>query len=142
MSILANFLFQKNFAISLSKFHKNSEILLFIYWITWGQKWHFHEIKLSPLGTLLLSRFSRVPLFVTLRAVAHQAPLPLRILLTRILEWVAMLSSRGSSRPRINPHLLHCSRMLYGWATREALQKHCLSINPGLLLWTDHVALL
>ena len=32
----------------------------------------------------------------------------------RILEWVAMLSSRGSSRPRgRNPHLLHCRWILY-----------------------------
>ena len=32
--------------------------------------------------------------------VAHQAPLSLGILQARILEWVAMPSSRGSSQPR------------------------------------------
>ena len=32
--------------------------------------------------------------------VARQAPLSMRILQARILEWVAMLSSRGSSQPR------------------------------------------
>ena len=32
--------------------------------------------------------------------VAHQAPLSMGILQARILEWVAMLSSRGSSQPR------------------------------------------
>ena len=33
-------------------------------------------------------------------AVAHQAPLPMGILQARILEWVVMPSSRGSSQPR------------------------------------------
>ena len=32
--------------------------------------------------------------------VAHQAPLSMGILQARILEWVAMSSSRGSSQPR------------------------------------------
>ena len=32
--------------------------------------------------------------------VAHQAPLSMGILQARILEWVAMPSSRGSSQPR------------------------------------------
>ena len=32
--------------------------------------------------------------------VARQAPLSLGILQARILEWVAILSSRGSSHPR------------------------------------------
>ena len=39
-------------------------------------------------------------LFLTLWAVALQAPLSMGILQARILEWVAMLSSRGSSQPR------------------------------------------
>ena len=39
-------------------------------------------------------------LFVTLWTVARQAPLSMGILQARILEWVAMLSSRGSSQPR------------------------------------------
>ena len=45
----------------------------------------------------LLSCFSRVPLFVTLWTLAHQAP--------GILEWVAMPSSRGSSQPRTQTHV-------------------------------------
>ena len=36
-------------------------------------------------------------LFVTLWTVAHQAPLFMGILQARILEWVAMPFSRGSS---------------------------------------------
>ena len=39
------------------------------------------------------------------------------ILKARILEWVAMPSSRGSSQPR--DRLLHCRRILYHWATRR-----------------------
>ena len=37
---------------------------------------------------------------VTPWTVARQAPLSMGILQARILEWVAMPSSRGSSRPR------------------------------------------
>ena len=43
---------------------------------------------------------SRVGLFMTPWPVAHQAPLPMGILQARILEWVPMPSSRGSSKPR------------------------------------------
>ena len=45
-------------------------------------------------------RFSHVQLFVTLWTVARQAPLSMGILQARLLEWVAMPSSRGSSQPR------------------------------------------
>ena len=48
----------------------------------------------------MLSRFSRVRLFVTLWTVALQALLSMGIFQARILEWVAMPSSRGSSKPR------------------------------------------
>ena len=46
---------------------------------------------------------SRVQLFVTPRTVAHWAPLSMGILQARILEWVAMSYSRGSSQPRGQP---------------------------------------
>ena len=48
----------------------------------------------------VLGHFSHVPLSVTLWTVAHQALLSMGILQARILEWVAMPSSRGSSQPR------------------------------------------
>ena len=48
----------------------------------------------------VLSHCSYVWLFVTLWTIAYQAPRSMGILQTRILEWVAMPSSRGSSRPR------------------------------------------
>ena len=43
---------------------------------------------------------SHVQLFATPQTVACQAPLSMRILQARILEWVAMPSFRGSSQPR------------------------------------------
>ena len=48
----------------------------------------------------MLSRFSHVWLFATLWTVALQVSLSMGILQGRILEWVAMPSSRASSRPR------------------------------------------
>ena len=46
---------------------------------------------------------SCIQLFVTGWTEARQAPLPIGILQARILEWVAMPSSRGSSNPGIEP---------------------------------------
>ena len=43
---------------------------------------------------------SRVLLSATLWTVVGQAPLSMGILQARILEWVAMFSSKGSSQPR------------------------------------------
>ena len=50
-----------------------------------------------------LSRFSRVHLFATLGTVACQAPLSMGTPQARILEWVAMPSSRRSPDPGIEP---------------------------------------
>ena len=57
----------------------------------------------------MLSRFSHVQHYVTLWTVARQAPLSMEILQARILEWVAMPSSRGSSRPRDRTHVSYIS---------------------------------
>ena len=54
---------------------------------------HVHAQLLSHIG-----------LFVIPRTVAQQAPLSMGILQARILEWVAMPSSRGSSQPRDGTH--------------------------------------
>ena len=51
----------------------------------------------------VLSCFSHVRLFSTPWTVACQAPLCMGILQARILEWVAMPSSRGPSQPGIKP---------------------------------------
>ena len=52
------------------------------------------------VSTCLLTHFSPVQLFVTLWIAACQAPLSMGILQARMLEWVAMPSSRGSSWPK------------------------------------------
>ena len=57
---------------------------------------------MTNLLLLLLSRFSRVQLFVTPWAVACQAPVH-GILRARILEWVAMPFSRDLPDPGIEP---------------------------------------
>ena len=53
----------------------------------------------------VLSHFSCVQLYETLRTAAHQALLSVGIIQARILEWVAMPSSRASSRPRDQTHI-------------------------------------
>ena len=64
---------------------------------------------------------SHVWLFVTLWTVAHQTPLSLEILQARILEWVAMPSSRESSQPRDGTQFSHIAGGFFTlWATREA----------------------
>ena len=51
----------------------------------------------------ILNCFSCVRLFTTLWTVAQQAPLSVEILQARILEWVAMPSSRDLPTPGIKP---------------------------------------
>ena len=69
----------------------------------------------------MLSRFSCVQLWMTLGTVAHQASLSMGILQAKILEWIAMPSSKGSSQPR---DLIQVSCIAGGlltvWGTREA----------------------
>ena len=65
---------------------------------------------------------SCVWLFVTPWTVAYQAPLPMGILQARILEWVAISFSRGSSQLRDQTLVSHIAgRCFTLWASREAL---------------------
>ena len=57
-------------------------------------------IMIYLLVKLNVSCFSHVRLFVTLWTVASQTPLSMRTLQARIVEWVAMSSFRGTSRPK------------------------------------------
>ena len=57
---------------------------------------HFKFVFVCGVSACMLSHFSRVQLFATLWTVAHQALLS-GLLRARILEWVAMPTSRGSS---------------------------------------------
>ena len=72
--------------------------------ITLPTKVHIVKAMVFPIAVygceMVLCCFSDVSLFVTLWTVAHHAPLSMGILQARILEWVAMPSSRGSSQPR------------------------------------------
>ena len=64
---------------------------------------------------------SCVRLFATLRAVASQS---MEILQARILEWVAMPSSKGPSQPRNQTQVSHIAgRFFTSWTAREAHQK-------------------
>jgi len=57
-------------------------------------------------------------------AVAHQAPLSMGILQARMLEWVAMPSSRGSSQPRDRTQVSYIGgRFFTIWATSYTMQE-------------------
>ena len=71
-----------------------------------------HENSVCSLRTL--SRFSHVRLFASLWTVACQTPLSMGILRARILEWVAVSSSRESSKPRDWTHITY-GQVLYHW---------------------------
>ena len=66
--------------------------------------------------------------------IAHQAPLSFRILQARILEWVAIPFSRGSSQPR-DRTCIPCiaRRILNHWTTRKSQNFH-MSQNVSLLI--------
>ena len=57
----------------------------------------------------------------------------------RILEWVAIAFSRGSSQPRHQTHISCIGRwILYHWATSDALSKHNTSLYRNSLSQTPH----
>ena len=59
-------------------------------------------------------------LFATSETVAHQAPMYMGILQARILEWVTMPSSRGSSQPRDQTQVSHIAEVFFTiYTTRE-----------------------
>ena len=90
-----------------------------------GWWWWSHKTRnvLTPLRVLLFEMtvnftlcvcacccFSRVPLFATLRTLASTGFSVYGILRGRVLGWVAVPSSRGSSQPKIKPvsHYISC----------------------------------
>ena len=75
------------------------------------------------LTACMLGCFSRVRRLATLWTVACQAPMSMGIFQARILEWVAMPSSRDLPNLGIDPcllWLLHWRQILYCWTTGEA----------------------
>ena len=68
--------------------------------------------------------------------VTHQAPLSMGILQARILEWVAMSSSRGSPQPRDRTPVSHIAGgFLTVWITREALLLLLLLLSRFSHVW-------
>ena len=75
---------------------------------------------MGPEGNYVLGAQS-CPTLCDLWAAAHQAPLSMGILQARILEWVAMPSSRASSQPRDRTQVSCIGGGFFTiWATREA----------------------
>ena len=80
----------------------------------------------------MLSGFSHVQLCVTLWTIALQAPLSTGILQARILEWVSMPSSRGSSQPRDGTHVKFpalAGGLFTSSTTWKAYIWHCMYLN-------------
>jgi len=81
---------------------------------------------------------SHIWLFATSWSVRTQAPVSMGILQARILLWIAMPSSRGSSNPGIRPHcgqILHHLCQQESWNHSEIIPNN-LIINLGVLLGT------
>ena len=81
--------------------------------------------KLLNRGELLqLDKEHSIWFFVTSWTVAYKASLYMGTLQARILEWVSMTSSRGSSQPRDQTQVsLTAGGVFTVWATREAHRK-------------------
>ena len=85
----------------------------------WNTQGSLNKIKLT-WGKWKWKSLSRVLLFVTSWTAAHQAPVHW-ISQARILEWVAISFSRGSSPPRDQTHVsCIAGRFFTTWATKEA----------------------
>ena len=80
---------------------------------------NFHVIKKVCVHVCVLSRFSHVQHFATLWMVARQSPLPMGVVQARILEWVVMPFSRGSSAPRDPTQVSYVSCIAGGFFTSE-----------------------
>ena len=111
---------------------------------------HFHKHTWSTLsqqkrGLLCLTRGikkekkvkspSCVWLFMTPWIGAYQTPLSMGIFQARVLEWVAVSSSRGSSQPRDwTPVSRIAGRRFTVWATREVhWLKGYMLLNKNIL---------
>ena len=77
------------------------------------------QFCIGTFFVVVILSVNRVQLFATPWTVTHQAPLSMNFSQTRILEWVAVSFSRGSSQPR-DLTCVSCvgRQILYHWATR------------------------
>ena len=98
-----------------------------------GSERYVHLALMIYSGIKKVKSLSRVQLFATPWTVTYQAPPSMGfslhgILQARILEWVAISFSRGSTRPRDQTGVSHISGKRFNlWATREALFRHKIS---------------
>ena len=84
------------------------------------------SISISSVQSL-----SHVQLFATPWTVAHQAPLFMGILQTKLLEWIAMPSSKGSSKPRDQTQVSCIAGGFFTiWASRKP--KNTGVVSPSL----------
>ena len=102
-------------------------ITFIIFWTTDRRSLLFNSIYLCYLflqSTSVLCcaySLSHIQLFSTPWMAVHQDPLSKGILWARILEWVAMPSSSGSSQSRDRTQVsCIAGRIFTHWATREA----------------------
>ena len=82
-----------------------------------------YPVRYSRSFLFCAQSLSPVWLLVTTWTIARQTPLSMGILKARILEWVAMPSSRGSPRPRDRTQV---SCIAGRFLTREALSRSSL----------------
>ena len=106
--------------------------LIFVVWFPISAYIQFCFPSTTSFAMLCAELLSHVQRFVTPWTVACQAPLSMGILQARILEWVAMPSSKRSSQPRDGTQF---SRIAGGfftvWVTREALLLYHLKNSPN-----------
>ena len=81
--------------------------------------------KYIQWNTVLCAQtLSCIWLFETPWTVAHQAPLSMGNLQARILEWVPMPSSRGSSQPRDWTQVSHIAGRFFTIRTTREIQEY------------------
>ena len=104
------------FLMMCSAYRLNNRVMTDSPVILFSQSW---TNQLFHLLCCALS-LSCVQLYATPWTAARQAPLSMGILQTRIVEWVAMPSSRGSSQPRDQTQVSQIAgRFFTVWVTRE-----------------------
>ena len=115
----------------------------FLSWDIYQNQHHSWEVREGvmspqiPLLACMLSHFSRVRLFSTPWTAAHQALLAHEILQPRILEWVAIPPSRGSSGPRGQTQVSCSLCLAAGFFTTEPQGKS--QVPLGVVQQRSHV---
>ena len=93
--------------------------------LVWKEKMKYYSFNAVWWKYICISKccavLSHVWLFATPWTITRQAPPSMGILWARILEWFAMPSSRGSSKPRNQTQVSRTAGGFFTvWATRKA----------------------